>query len=582
MSTISEAMSVAYQQHEAGNLQQAEQIYRQVLQVDPNNFNAIHLLGLIALQVGRTDSAVDYISQALRLMPDFAAAHYNLGLALRQQGKLAEAMAHWRQAVRYQPDYAEAHYHLGNALQQQGKLSEAIASWRQAVRFNPHHVDAHNNLGNALQQQGQLAEAEACLQQALQLKPDFINAHQNLGNTLLAQGKLEEAIARYQHVLRYSPNSLVAYNNLGKAFLDQHRLDEAAASLQQALRVSPDFAEAYNNLGLILQEQGKTQEAIASLQRAVRLNPNYVAAHINLALSWLVMGNFEQGWPEYEWRWKSEGYSAPNLRQPLWDGTALKGRTILLHAEQHFGDTFQFIRYAELVKQYGGRVCVVCPGALMQVLANCAGIDQLIAEGNPLPYFDVHAPFLSLPRILGTTLDTIPAKVPYLTAQVDLIERWRDRLSSLNGPKIGICWQGTTTLRTARLKALPLKNFAPLAQSGAQLISLQKDVATEQLEQAGFAVNQLAALDEAGAFLDTAAVMMNVDLIISCDTSVAHLAGALGVPVWVPLPFASDWRWLLHREDSPWYPTMRLYRQPEPGNWQAVFQRMAADLRTHF
>jgi predicted O-linked N-acetylglucosamine transferase (SPINDLY family) len=299
MNNPAQSLDLAVRCHQTGDLQQAEQLYRQILQVDPSNVNALHLLGLIALQAGKPDHAVDYISQALRLMPNFAEAHYNLGMALRQQGKLEEAVAHWRQALNNKPDYAEAHYHMGNALQQQGKLTDAMASWQQAVRLNPGYAEAHNNLGIGFQQQGKLQEAVASLQRALQLKPDFIQAHHNLGNALLAQGKLEEAIARYQHVLRFNPNSVAAYNNLGKALLDQGRLEEAVASLQRVMMIDPDFADAHNNLGLVRIEQGLLDDAIACFRRALQIKPDSVDAYNHLGNAFKKQGNLDQAMAYY-------------------------------------------------------------------------------------------------------------------------------------------------------------------------------------------------------------------------------------------------------------------------------------------
>ncbi len=684
MATISEALAIAIQHHQSGRLEPAEQIYRQILQAEPNHADAIHLLGVIASQMGKYEIAVEYIERAielngnelvfhnnlgeayrdlgripeavacyrrvLELKPDCTEAHNNLGKVLQQLGKLEEAIASWRQALGSKPDDAEAHYLLGNALQQQGKLTEAMANWRQAVRFNPDNAAAYNNLGIALQQQGKLEEAVASLQQALRLRPDFIQAHHNMANALLAQGKLEEAIAGYQHVVRSRPDSAAAYINLGKAFLDQGRLDEAVASLRQALQIDPDYADAYNNLGLIRNSQGQTEEAVACFRRALqlkpesvdaynhlgnvfkkrgnleqavacyqqalhfnpddvqahlnlgaafhdqgkfeeavaryhhalRLKPDYAEAHYNLGMAWLLLGNFEQGWLECEWR-KSKELILQSFSQPLWDGSPLAGRTILLHSEQGLGDTLQFIRYASEIKKGGGRVALSCPLSLVGLLSSCPDIDRFLPQTSPLPEFDVQAPLLSLPGILKTSLATMPASVPYLFADPKLIDHWRQKLSEPSALKIGIAWQGNPDYFLDRQRSIPLAHLAPIARlEGVKLFSLQKGPGTEQISAVRdeIAVTDLGSqLDQSGAkFVDTAAVMKNLDLVITSDSAVAHLAGALGVPVWVAIPFVPDWRWLLHREDSPWYPTMRLFRQPEMGNWQAVFERITVEL----
>jgi tetratricopeptide (TPR) repeat protein len=545
MTTLAQTLVQAVGYHQRGHLAQAEQLYRQVLQADPQHVDALHLLGVIAHQVGKSDLAIDYLSQAVRLNPHFAEAHNNLGNALKDQGKLAAAAASYRQALHLKPNLAEVHNNLGSTLQGQGELAEAVACYRQALRLKPDYAEAHNNLGGVLQGQGELDEAVACYRQALRLKPDLAEAH----------------------------------NILGSALRDRGELDEAVACCRQALRLKPDYADAHNILGNALHNQGKLDEAMACFHQALHLKPDLAEAHLNRALTWLRRGDFEEGWPEYEWRWKCKGLSPPPFRQALWDGTPLDGRSILLHAEQGLGDVLQFIRYAPLVQQRGGRVIVACPRPLIRLLASCPGIDELVARDAALPAFEVYAPLMSLPRIFGTTLASIPAEVPYLRADEALVEDWHRELGPIRSFKIGIAWQGSLKYRGDRHRSFRLTQFAPLSRlSGVRLFSLQKGPGMEQLREVtnGFDVTDLGSrLDD---FVDTAAVMKNLDLVISADSAPAHLAGALGVPIWVALPFASDWRWLLEREDSPWYPTMRLFRQSRWRDWDGVFDRIAGAL----
>ena len=466
-------------------------------------------------------------------------------------------------------------------LAKQDKLDEAMASYQQALRLKPNYPEAHSNLGNALQEQGRLDEAVASCQQALRLKPDSAEAHHNLGLVLAKQDKLDEAVASFQQTLRLKPDYPDAHNNLGIVLEKQDKLDEAMASYQQALRLKPDYPEAHNNLGIVLEKQGRLDEAVACYQQALRLKPDYPEAHWNRSLAWLLMGRFEQGWPGYEWRWKCKEFgSLPPFHPPLWDGSPLDGRTILVHAEQGLGDTLQFIRYAPLVHQRGGRVILVCQPPLIGLLTRSPGVERLVAQGEALPEYDVHVPLMSLPGLLGTTLESVPADVPYLDAEPQLVEAWRHRLGSYPGFKVGIVWQGNPKFRLDRLRSIPLAQFAPLARvPGVHLFSLQKGPGAEQLAAVTdrFPVTDLGRrLDD---FMDTAAVLKNLDLVISVDTAIAHLAGALGIPVWVALPFAPDWRWLMDREDSPWYPTMRLFRQTRPGQWEDVFQRIAEALQ---
>jgi len=664
--TAAETCALALHHHQAGNLRQAEQLYRQILQADPDNADAHHLLGALAYQLGRheqamasigqaltlkpgvaayhsnlglarqalgqmdealacfqealrlqpdspvahsnlanallrqgkPDEAVIHYRQALRLRPNFADAHCGLGLALAAQGDMDQAVFHYRQAIGLNPDFAEAHNNLANALLSQGKLDEAVIECRQALRVRPDYAEAHNNLGNALQKQGQLEEAVTHFHQALRLRPDFPEAHNNLANVLKIQGSVEEAMTHCYQALRLQPDSAEAHNTLGNALVSQGQAEEAVTHFEEALRLRPGFAEAHNNLGIALMSQGKQEDAMTHFQEALRSQPDLPEAHYDRSILLLLRGDFGQGWAEYEWRWRQPRVAVRSFPQPLWDGSPLNDRTILVHAEQGLGDTMQFIRYVPLVKQRGGKVIVECHPPLLRLLASAAGVDQLVARGSALPEFDVQAPLLSLPRIFQTSLVTIPKAVPYLQADAELVQRWKSRKSEVRSPKseemhltsdfrlptsdflVGIAWQGNTIYPADRQRSIPLAHFSRLAQvPGVQLISLQKGPGSDQLR--GLPTLTLPPLDETtGAFMDTAAVMKSLDLVISSDTAVAHLAGALGVPVWVALPLVPDWRWLLEREDSPWYPTMRLFRQTRYSHWEDVFERLAAELKT--
>jgi tetratricopeptide (TPR) repeat protein len=651
MATISEALAVAIQHHNAGRLSAAEQIYRQILAVEPSHADAWRLLGVTAYQTGKYETAVEYFGQAIRfngadaafhgclgeayralqrmpeaiacyrraleLKPDDAVAHGNWGLALHGQGKLDEAAACYRRALQYKPDYAEAYnnlglalgalgkwdeaiacyrralelkpdfagaqINLGGALADQGKLDDAIACFGRALELAPDCAEGHNNLGNAFQNQGKLDKAVVCFRRALHLKPDYVEARYNLANALRDLGQFDEAIACYRRALELRPGYVEAHTNLGTAWQVQGKLDEAIGCYRRALQLNPGFAEAHNNLGCSLQSQGKLDEAAACFRRALELKPDFAEAHLSRAMAWLLTGDWQRGWPEYQWRQRTKAALPRRFPQPAWDGESLAGKTILLHAEQGLGDTIQFIRYAPIVKQRGAAVIVECQKPLVTLLQGCAGIDRLIARGDPLPPFDLHVPLLSVPGILQTSPETVPAQVPYLFADPVLVEPWRKRLTELDGFKIGINWQGNPGYRDDRLRSFPLRRFMPLAQiPGVRLISLQKGAGAEQLAEVRdlFAVANFAAeLDEqSGPFMDTAAVMKNLDLMITSDTAAAHLAGALGVPVWLALPRVPDWRWLLDRCDSPWYPTVRLFRQTKLGDWHGVFREIAQAL----
>lgn len=615
MNTV-QTLQLGLQRHQAGDLAGAEQLYRQILAAEPEHVNALHLLGLVALATGRLAMAAELIARALRANPAFAEAHSNLAIVLQQQGKLADAVAHWREAARLKPDFAAAHNYLAIGLMQQGDPAAALASWRDAVRANPAEVDALNNLGVALYQQGSPNEAVECLHRAVQLRPDHLDAQRNLGNMLRELRRPAEAAECYRRVLQSAPDDVVtlrhlgtmlrdeerfaeatacfrhvaqlragdpdAWNDLGTALKQQGNLVEAGECFLRTLQLRPDYVGAIYNLANNLKDQGRLSEAVDRYRQALRLDPHYAEAHGNLAVALLLQGDFTAGWPEYEWRRRTQPAAGPNFPEPPWDGSPVAGRTILLHAEQGLGDTLQFVRYAGVLKRQGARVLVGCPRTLVPLLTSSPDIDAVVSDGDE-PLYDEHAPLLSLPAILRTTLGDLPAEVPYLFADPERASRWRPELGPPGTFKIGLAWQGNPTYRDDRWRSIPLAQFAALARvPGVRFFSLQKGWGSEQIAAVA---DRLPIVDlgsrldvSGGAFLDTAAVMQSLDLVITSDTAIAHLAGALAVPVWLALAFVPDWRWLMDREDCPWYPTMQLFRQPEPGNWPAVFERMAAEL----
>jgi tetratricopeptide (TPR) repeat protein len=675
MATIAEAFGLALQQHRAGNLLSAENLYRQILSVDTDNADVHHLLGVLVYQNGQFEQAVVSIGRAVAINPLAGVYHANLGLAQLALGQTEKAMASFYEAVRLQPNSPDAHNALGNALRVQGKLEQAIAHCQQALNIRPDFADAHNNLGNALLEQGRAVEASTHFREALRLRPDFAEAHNNLGNALWRQGnaeeavkhcrqalqqrpqfaealenlgaaladlgrddeaiasfrkaldinpsnaaawgnvgnalarqrKLEDAIGCYHEAIRLKPNNADTLNNLGNVFLRQQNLAEAIECFEQALRSKPDWAQVIANLGSALVRQGRFEDASAAFDKALSAEPDLSNARLNRGLLRLLVGDLELGWSDFEFRWVQPGSMRRNFEQPLWDGSNLAGRTILVYAEQGLGDTLQFIRYSSLVKERGGRTVVECPSGVLRLLSPVAGIDHLVASGSRPPAFDVQEPLLSLPGVFQTSLTTIPATIPYLKAEPELVHKWARTLKEssvrcpVSGVKtqlsdsghrtpdsgrflVGIAWQGSPTYGYDNVRSISLRQFSQFAQvRGVQLISLQKGPGTEQLFDPAigdpFALDLGSRLDEEnGSFVDTAAVMTNLDLIICSDTAVPHLAGALGIPVWVALPTIPDWRWLLEREDSPWYPSMRLFRKSRNGRWDEVFERMALEL----
>jgi tetratricopeptide (TPR) repeat protein len=567
-----------------GNSEKAIICYRAALRINPIYPEAHHNLGLALLGLGRLDEAASSERQALALRPALVEAHNCLGLVLRRQGKLLDALGCFRTAIAHRPAYAEAHFNLGLTFTDLHDLAEAARGFQQACQCRPDWPEAHFQLSNALARLGRKEQAIAGYRRALALRPGYGDAYNNLAVLLTELGKLDEAVSCFAQGLMHCPGSAELHNNLGAALAKEDKFDEATACYRQALAHRPDYAEAHSNLGGALVGLGKHHEALASYERALELDPNQAASHVSLGETRLAVGDFEHGWPEMEWRWQAAHMPRPSFSQPAWDGSPLNGRTILVYAEQGFGDTFQFVRYLPLVKERGGIVVFQCQKHLLRILSGCPGIDRLLPAGAELPPFDVHAALLSLPGIFKTTLSTVPYRVPYLSADPALVEAWRGPLSGIREFKVGIAWQGSATYEGDRLRSVPLAAFEPLARvEGVRLVSLQKGEGVQQLAelQGRFPVTDLGdRLDvAAGPFMDTAAVMMNLDLVISSDTAVPHLAGALGVPVWVALAFAADWRWLVDRDDVPWYPSMRLFRQRRLGDWQELFARFAEALR---
>ncbi len=485
---------------------------------------------------------------------------------------------------------AQAFVNLGTSCLREGRYDEARFYLRQSLRFQPDDRGTLNNLGAIAWAMGRTEEAEGYYRRALQLAPDDCSIVNNLGNLLWHQNSVDEAAQFYRRALELEHDSPRAWMNLGAVLTDLAQFDEATACIQESLRLRPDSHEAHTNLGATLARQGKWDEALACYECALRLQPDYAEARRNRALVWLARGDFERGWPEFEWRLRCRSHFGLSPTCPRWTWEDLWGRTILLHCELGLGDTIQLIRLVSEVRKRGaGGVIAIVSKPLGRLIATFCGIDFVAVEGSRLPRFDVHASLWSLPAILGTTLANLPAPRAYLSVDSGTIALWRTVLVRALGDsdmdhaiKIGIVWQGNPKLSTDRERSFRLQALEPLARlPGVRLISLQKEHGIDQLRELGgrFSVTQLvidnAKSEDRRDFLDTAAIIRQLDLVVTPDSAVAHLAGSLGARVWVALPSVAEWRWMLNREDSPWYPSMRLFRQTTAGDWQGVFERMA-------
>jgi tetratricopeptide (TPR) repeat protein len=503
----------------------------------------------------------------------------NTALALQQQGQFAAAEPLYRQILAVDPNHYDATQLLGLVAFNLGRVDEAIQLTLRAIQLNPLQPNYRVNLGCFFSAAGRHLEAIANYRQAVQQKPDLFQAHFNLGNEFLDLHRFDEAIASLNDALRVRPNDPQAFNNMALALVRKAQPREAVAFARRAIEASPGYVGAHSNLGTILQELGEWDEALRCYERARELNPNYTDAIFNRSFIRLLHADFDRGWADYEYRWQAKAAPRRNFSQPRWGGEPLDGRTLLVYAEQGFGDALQFVRYAPLVRQRGGRVVVECHAGLVKLLKTCPGVDQVVVDGQPLPAFDLQLPLLSLPLVFRTTLESIPAEVPYLTPDPEAIRRWQARLAPIKDLKVGLAWQGDPANRRDCFRSIRLAMLAPLAKvPGVRLFSLQKGRGSEQLPPLAAALGIEDLVGEVADFHDTAAIISNLDLIISVDSAIVHLAGALARPVWVPLPTTPDWRWLLGRDDSPWYPSMTLFRQDRLGEWDSVVARIARQL----
>lgn len=502
------------------------------------------------------------------------------GVALAQEGRVAEALPLLDRAARLAPANAQIRLNRGVALLGVGRAAEAEAELRHAVELDPNYAEAHFNLGNVLRDAGQQAAAIDHFRTALRLRPDHTGAATNLGLALTDAGRPAEAVQLLRHAVRLNPAGKEAHNNLGLALADLGRYAEAEAAYEQALRLDPRFADALSNLAGLYKDQSRMDEALACYDLAVGLAPDSPPVRYNRSLALLKAGD-PRGWAEYEWRWRRGTERHRVYTAPRWDGSPLAGRTLLVWTEQGLGDVLQFVRYVKRAKATGGRVVLECPPRMVPLLAGCAGVDAVAAEGDPLPPHDAQIPLLSLPAALGPPPAVAPWDGPYLSADPHRTAAWGERLAGLPGFKVGLMWQGNPHYRLDRFRSAPLAAFAPLAAvPGVTLVSLQVGAGAAQREAVPFRVGRLDPDPDpaAGAFLDTAAILPHLDLVVAVDSAVAHLAGAAGVPAWVLLSTAADWRWGVGRADTPWYPSVRLFRQRTLGDWDELFGRVAGEL----
>jgi tetratricopeptide (TPR) repeat protein len=625
--------------HQAGQFPQAEALYRQVLAANPNQPDALHLLGVLAHQTGHHQPAESLIRHALIHAPKAAPMHSSHGHVLRALQRPAEAETAYRAALRLQPNLPDFHHHLALALRDQGNTEAAETAFRQAIRLHRDHIPARLDLANLLNETARYTEAEACLRaalrtapanhqllnalglaqigqnrleealksldEALAIAPDYTNAAINRANclaqlnrpqeaaaayaplaqaaphdadlvinyarTLIALDQPAQAVAPLQRLLEAAPGNGLAWHVLAQAYAQQDRPDLTLPCLQRVTELMPENADAWFELGMAYRDTGNWQAAIAPHERAVQLNPENADYRSCYAYALLANGDFARGWPEFKWRTRKPG----NLKliEPEWDGTPTT-KTVIIHVEQGIGDSIQFARFIPQAATRA-RVVIACPTSLTKLLRGLPNVAE-VADGKPVPPYDLHTPLMSLPALLEIPPERFAETIPYFHADPAQTEIWRHRLAHLQGPKIGLVWAGNPKYPVDRKRSLPFTTLAPLLElPGLSFISLQMGEAAAQAANAPL-FNAAPLISD---YADTAALIMALDLVISVDTSVAHLAGALGHPIWMLNRADTDWRWLLDRADSPWYPTMKIFRQPTPGDWTTVIENVTKKLR---
>jgi Flp pilus assembly protein TadD len=501
-----------------------------------------------------------------------------LGLSHHSAGRLVEAEKLYQAAVAREPSGPDALHLLGVLSGGSGRATDAMALIQRAIEISPHVARYHSDLGNVLCELGEPEHAIDCYRRAIELDSQSASHLINLGAALRDCNRLTEAIEAYHRALALDPCSGEAHNNLGVALMDEGRLDQAIGSFRRAIQLKGDYADAYTNLGIALYANRRGDDAVAACREAVEMSPSFAKAHSNLALILLGTGHCREGWGEHEWRWKCNPKFKPrDFAQPQWDGSSPDGKTILVYAEQGLGDTIQFSRYVPLVAKRAGRVILECQAALARLMESLQCPATMVLSGQPLPAFDTHCPLMSLPYALGA--DSVVADIPYLHPRPCLVDAWREKLGAKSRLRVGIAWAGRPTHSNDRNRSMPPENLGVLAKvDGIEWHSLQK-------QTSGSVPKELRFIDhscELNDFADTSAVIANLDLVISVDTAVAHLAGAMGKTTWLLLPYVAEWRWMLDRADSPWYPTMRLFRQERWGDWLGVMRRVVDALQSEW
>ncbi len=596
----------AVQHQNEGRLDEAAALYSRIIAKNNQQFVAIHNLAAIVSKKGYRARALGLFELASKINPQYAEAVSNWAYLLKEDKQFDAAIEKFEQACALNSGLLHAHINLADLYREQGRFEDALGAYQRALDSKPDSIELLNNLGVTYRRLGDNKKAVESFERALEIKPDYVDALINQGNAMLELGLTDEAIERLRRGTELSPKLAAAHNNLGIALAkagrheeamvcyetaislsgDNNRImtnladalnssgksEEAILKFEEAIALDPEYAFAHNNMGNALKDTGNYEKAEASFLKAIELSPDFAEPRANLGYVYLMRGRFREGWEGYAWRGKvrGEALARRTYPQPAWDGGDVTGQTVFVYPEQGLGDIVQFSRYTALLKARGARVVMEVPNQLHELLKTLPDVDQFSLQNTPPPEFDFHVSIMDLPQLFETTLETIPDMQGYVKADELRIDAWKDRLGPKSGNlRVGLVWSGNPKHTNDHNRSLPLEYVRPFVEmEGVAVYSLQVGKNGEAQALFGGAITDLA--PQLTSFAETAAVMMNLDLVISVDTSPLHVAGALGVPTWGLIPFIPDWRWLLERDDSPWYPSMRLFRQDATKDWRPV------------
>jgi tetratricopeptide (TPR) repeat protein len=620
-SELGEQIERARALHQQGQIEAAAALYGEILAAHPDSAEAHYRRANVLKDQGALEAAVAGYDRAIALRPDYAHAFCNRAVVLGQMRMLPEAVASYDRAIALDPtdalarynqgmlmngmgqkdaalesfnnaiacnaDFSPAHFARAALLQERKQWAASLASYDRAVALNAGDAAVYYNRGTVLKELERWDDALASYDRAVALNGEFALAHAARAETLQQLNRLPEALDSYDRAIELQPDEATNYDGRGVLLHKMGRFAVALASYNQAIAANPNYPQAYFNRGVALEKLRDFAGALASYNLAISKKPGFVDCYFNLALTSLKVGDFITGWTHYEWRWRTQNgpilMKVREFSQPLWlGGDDIAGRTILLYGEQGLGDSLQFCRYCELVAGLGARVILEVPRPLVSLCATLGGVTKVIPYGEPLPDFDVQCPLMSLPLAFRTKLETIPSATRYINSDTLKVAAWQERLGAKTKPRIGLTWSGSQAARMHSERCFPLAKLVPYLSDNFQYFCLQTEI-TEADRKTLMESAAICQFDgELRDFSDTAALCECLDLVLSMDTSVVHLNGALGKKTWVLLPFDGDWRWLIDREDSPWYPTVRLFRQKSRGDWNEVFERIAAELHREF